>query len=258
MLNILRKLRRDRMNGKYLKYAIGEIVLVVIGILIALGINNWNEDRKARHEQVTILENLKGDLFADTLDLEYNLAMHKTFYRAEEELLHFLQSEEPYQKDTLEFSDALSTPLITLLHNSTFGNIRNNEAGLISNNDLRNRIFRYYDFFNRALPVLENESEVHQTYSAMKPYFLKYFNLKKNQERVGDYDSNSDEYFDQVFKKHLLAFSKPGPARRDEAFKIELGESIYFRKVKIDFYVEVLKRIKVLSLEIDQELTQLQ
>ena len=34
--------------GRYFKYAIGEIVLVVIGILIALSINNWNEDRKSR------------------------------------------------------------------------------------------------------------------------------------------------------------------------------------------------------------------
>ena len=37
----------ENKTGKYLKYAIGEIVLVVIGILIALQINNWNENRKA-------------------------------------------------------------------------------------------------------------------------------------------------------------------------------------------------------------------
>ena len=36
----------ENKTGKYLKYAIGEIVLVVIGILIALQINNWNEERK--------------------------------------------------------------------------------------------------------------------------------------------------------------------------------------------------------------------
>ena len=38
-------------TGKYLKYAIGEIVLVVIGILIALQINNWNENRIRSHKQ---------------------------------------------------------------------------------------------------------------------------------------------------------------------------------------------------------------
>ena len=50
MFKFFRRIRFDFMEknqtGKYLKYAVGEIVLVVIGILIALQINNWNEDRK--------------------------------------------------------------------------------------------------------------------------------------------------------------------------------------------------------------------
>ncbi len=49
-------------TGKYLKYAIGEIVLVVIGILIALSINNWNEARKNNSEEIAILENLNKNL----------------------------------------------------------------------------------------------------------------------------------------------------------------------------------------------------
>ncbi len=48
-------------TGKYLKYAIGEIILVVIGILIALQINNWNEQRIERKEEQLILLNLKED-----------------------------------------------------------------------------------------------------------------------------------------------------------------------------------------------------
>ncbi|MFD2916369.1 DUF6090 family protein [Psychroserpens luteus] len=48
-------------TGKYLKYAIGEIVLVVIGILIALQINNWNQNQSDRKKEVTILEELKKE-----------------------------------------------------------------------------------------------------------------------------------------------------------------------------------------------------
>ena len=51
MIPFFRKIRKkmadDNKPLKYMRYAIGEIVLVVIGILIALQINNWNEDRKA-------------------------------------------------------------------------------------------------------------------------------------------------------------------------------------------------------------------
>ena len=59
------KLLSEGKTGKYFKYAIGEIVLVVIGILIALQINNWNESRKdyakSRNYLSEILKDLKGD-----------------------------------------------------------------------------------------------------------------------------------------------------------------------------------------------------
>lgn len=47
--------------GKYLMYAIGEIVLVAIGILLALSVNNWNEDQKRQNQRISLLENLKMD-----------------------------------------------------------------------------------------------------------------------------------------------------------------------------------------------------
>ncbi len=56
--------------SKYLLYAIGEIVLVVIGILIALQINNSNEARKARDIEVNYLKNLKADLLLETKNIE--------------------------------------------------------------------------------------------------------------------------------------------------------------------------------------------
>jgi len=69
MIKFFRKIRYDLMKknktGKYLKYAIGEILLVVIGILIALQINNWNEERKAKAQERDILLEIKDNLHAD-------------------------------------------------------------------------------------------------------------------------------------------------------------------------------------------------
>jgi len=65
MIKFFRKIRYNLMSenktGKYFKYAIGEIILVVIGILIALQINNWNENRKAFNEEQTYLKALKQE-----------------------------------------------------------------------------------------------------------------------------------------------------------------------------------------------------
>ncbi len=57
-------------TAKYLTYAIGEIILVVIGILIALQINNWNEDRKNSIKEKQYLTSFKNDLLINITELE--------------------------------------------------------------------------------------------------------------------------------------------------------------------------------------------
>jgi hypothetical protein len=78
MLKFFRKIRQNLIKenkvGNYLKYAIGEILLVVIGILIALQINNANQAHKAKQSEQVVLKNLVQDLRADSLAFSDNLA----------------------------------------------------------------------------------------------------------------------------------------------------------------------------------------
>ena len=60
-------------TGKYLKYAIGEIILVVIGILFALQINNWNIKNVQQMEGKTYLTSIKSNLVQDTLVLRLTI-----------------------------------------------------------------------------------------------------------------------------------------------------------------------------------------
>jgi len=57
-------------TGKYLKYAVGEIILVVIGIVIALSINNWNEKQKETGQLHGFLQNISNNIKADRVQLE--------------------------------------------------------------------------------------------------------------------------------------------------------------------------------------------
>lgn len=69
MIKFFRRIRYDLMKknktGKYFKYTIGEIVLVVIGILIALSINNWNENRKLNDTIKGVYSIIQSDLLSD-------------------------------------------------------------------------------------------------------------------------------------------------------------------------------------------------
>ena len=75
MIKFFRKIRYELMNqnktAKYFKYAIGEIVLVVIGILIALQINTWNENRKNKELEKQYLNSLIIDLKLESESFNY-------------------------------------------------------------------------------------------------------------------------------------------------------------------------------------------
>ena len=70
MIKFFRKIRKkladDNKPIKYMRYAIGEIALVVVGILIALSINNWNEERKSKIKTIQNIEALCEDLQRDS------------------------------------------------------------------------------------------------------------------------------------------------------------------------------------------------
>ena len=77
MIKLFRKIRYNLMSenktGRYFKYAIGEIILVVIGILIALQINNWNENRKLKQNEVVLVKQLLNDVKKDSIFFEDRL-----------------------------------------------------------------------------------------------------------------------------------------------------------------------------------------
>jgi hypothetical protein len=81
MIKFFRKIRQNLLTkGKtatYLKYAVGEIILVVIGILIALSINNWNQKRLIKIQSDQVLLNLKTEVTESKLELENNLGLLK-------------------------------------------------------------------------------------------------------------------------------------------------------------------------------------
>jgi hypothetical protein len=241
----------------YLKYAFGEITLVVLGILIALQINNWNENRKERAIEIVLLENLQKDLSLDTLDINYNLKYHSLFINEEKKLLNFLSSNLDTPQNNIDYNAALTTPLLIVLHESTFENLQNNRIDILTNNQLHKNISRFYDFFNTAIKKIENDLSSYETYDVKLPYFLKYCKLDPNAPPMILSSPESKDYYNAELKKPAIILNKIQEAKEDEGFKILLNESIAFRQITIDLYIEMINRIRELNNAIDVELNNL-
>ena len=91
MIKFFRKIRKKLLSenkfSKYLIYAIGEIILVVIGILIALGINNWKESQTEIKQQNLIFENLRLELNNNLKNLNSAIELSESYINSSEHLL---------------------------------------------------------------------------------------------------------------------------------------------------------------------------
>ena len=147
MLKFFRRLRQDVLSegktARYFKYALGEIFLVVIGILIALQINNWNVNRLNGIEEKEILQNIKQDLSLELENFKRHLQSQLVFTQSCKEIIEAFNVENRFV-----ISDALLGSLNDLfVRNSfipnltTFRTLENTgKLELISNDSLKEQI----------------------------------------------------------------------------------------------------------------------
>ena len=101
MFKIFRRVRQKEMKqnkaGNYFLYAIGEITLVMIGILLALQVNNWNELRKNKNQLNSILQNVVLDLKKDTLAASKIIGFYDTIKKKSDLIIHKKLNRTNYQ-----------------------------------------------------------------------------------------------------------------------------------------------------------------
>ena len=158
MISYFRRIRRtlmeEKRTGKYLKYALGEIVLVVIGILIALQINNWNIKRLERVEEQKTYENIRQQVLDDKTELDkviqYNDYHTKNYEYANKMILSGLRQ----KTDTLALI-VMSLSLYSDFHRSgkVYETLVNSgDVKLIQNQELISKLQQLemtYTFINK-------------------------------------------------------------------------------------------------------------
>lgn len=163
MLRFFRNIRQQGLTenkfSKYLLYAIGEIMLVVIGILIALWIDTSYTEHQLQKTERKYLSEMRGNLKFDLKDIKFNINFNEIRLRSNQIVLQYLNKEIPYS-DTLEvhFSNLfLSTR--TLPNNSTYETVKSRGLDIISNDSLRQQITTLYDFYFKNLIDFETQDD---------------------------------------------------------------------------------------------------
>ena len=155
MIKFFRRIRQrlvtENKVSKYILYAIGEIILVVIGILIALQINNQNDLRKTRDKEVHYLRNINTDLTINIQELDRYIETRNQCIEAANTIIEHIEGK-PIA-DIEEFN-ALGVPIYNwqkfYQSNNTFQELLNSgNLALISNDSIKNMLLDIESLYKR-------------------------------------------------------------------------------------------------------------
>ena len=151
--NIRQNLIMENKTSKYIKYAIGEIVLVVIGILIALQINTWNEARKDRAFEVKMLHEVRNELIQDTIYFKMIKKRAESALEGAKNMMQIYPETEPISDSVSKYSQMMNIGFQFIYHKGAYEAIKSTGIDKISNDSVRMFLTDMYDF---RLPRAQN------------------------------------------------------------------------------------------------------
>ena len=175
MIKFFQKIRQksliENRVGGYLIYAIGEILLVVIGILIAISIDNWNDNRKENQVEYRILTEISNGLNQDILDIESNMSGHTNGIRACKYWRKVINNEKVDLDSISPYYRVLTRDFISVQNTSGYESLKSKGLEFINNDSLRIAIIKLYEQDYNIIRKLEEEYEGMQFYK----YYFKEF-----------------------------------------------------------------------------------
>jgi len=147
----------DNKPIKYMRYAIGEILLVVIGILIALSINNWNENRKLRNQELKYIENLRTDIELNIAEINQYLDTRTSSIESANKVIEYYEGKPLSDLNDLNFhaTNVYIWQKFTL-HDNTYQELVNSgNLTIISNDSIKTGLLDLQVLYNK----LKNEEE---------------------------------------------------------------------------------------------------
>jgi len=173
VISIFRKIRQKLLSqskiSRYVIYALGEIVLVVIGILIALQINTWNTSRLERIQEQAVLRQLKEEFESNLDQIDLKIALRANIISNATEVLHYIDSKIEVSKDTLfqKMSPIVMAPTFDPIQNDI---LQSEKIQLIRDEQLRRILANWPTFVTELKEQEEEWVKLYNNYTS--PYLI--------------------------------------------------------------------------------------
>lgn len=256
---IRKKLANDNQFLKYSRYAIGEIVLVVIGILIALQINTWNEERK---EQKVILSHyieLRNDLNKDLANIKSYIDTVKTTEKLGIYIYDFLN----YNLEKVD-SAKLKMAFISIERYAFFSRSKNAYSNLVSSGDihlipsieLKNQLGNYHDIDQWLWTVHNNKlKQILENYGAYIHHFTHPLLVRNFYAEYFEYIEIDSLESVTPYESLPIHWEK---IRGDSEYFSLLSDVMAQRIFQLSFYGRLENEIKELLILLNSEMEQFQ
>jgi len=240
----------------FYKYLI-EIVIIVIGVLIAFYLTNWGKEIEKRETEKEIISQIYFELNDNLTDLKNDLEMHKNSLRSQLKVQKFIDNEISSDSLMMDFYWMTKDEYI-FPNTSAFENLKNTGMKIIQNDSLRNLITLVY---NNYFPRIAKENALHPDINNyLTPFFKKNFKVNKNPNikynlYLGDslkitYPRNFGNGIKQIIGYIPLDHEK---LRTNEEFRFLLSEILWTRIYKISYYQTSIHNIKTILKLIESE-----
>lgn len=243
--------------GKYLLYAIGEIALVMIGILLALQVSNWNEQRKDKKEQHFLLTKMRSDIESDKERIAKRIELSNSSIENYIECLDILASDKEVSRAEFMtlFGNILATNQFTQT-TTTFDNlVSTGKIELIQNEALLDAIVGYY---NKEYKEWDGAMK-HYTRNIIAPYIMSTDHIPNMQGTKGlDYSKYGfGEFYAEDVHRFKMAPKTVEDYREDQFIINALRVKTFNYQGQLTLFIEMQDEMENLTKMIEKETNRL-
>lgn len=214
------------------QYALGEFLLIFLGITMAIWFNNWNADRKASIQEEKSLREVLEALRLDLEDVQENIAGFRSRQQVYDRFIAALEEEGPIPEEVQKYLGVLHGWTIFISNSGAYETLKSRGMETIQNDSVRQAISYYYQIINAQIKTTEEVYKDH-FFGLLKPKLFQEFELQKLRMVIRDLDE----------------------LRNDFEFNQILSYAAFYEKMMLQLYEGTETEITSLIARIEEELT---